>query len=44
MYVDGTYWKTINCNDNSTLKRQVLFRYFVGLTNSRHTVKIVNPR
>ena len=42
VYVDGTYWKTIDCHAGSTLKRQILLRYFTGLTNSTHTVKIVN--
>jgi alpha-tubulin suppressor-like RCC1 family protein len=43
IYIDGTLWKTINCNATSTMKRQILFRYSNGLlTNSTHTVKIVN--
>jgi hypothetical protein len=42
VYVDGALWKTIDCHAGSTLKRQLLFRYFTGLSNSTHAVKIVN--
>jgi hypothetical protein len=43
VYVDGVYWKTIDCSAKSTSKRLLLFRYYTGaLTNSKHTVKIVN--
>ena len=43
VFVDGTLWKTVNCNAATLAPRQVVFRYStLLLTNSTHTVKIVN--
>ncbi len=43
VYVDGAFYKTLNCFAAALAPQQVIFRYSTQvLTNSTHTVRIVN--